>query len=62
MNNREYNKIETRVSRVGGEMADLLGVVRDTMPDEYPTLMGKCQEMQDELRRIRRVAQAMTGA
>lgn len=57
MNRRTQDKIETRVARVGGELADLLDVVREALPDEYVSLMEHAKTMNDEMRRIRRVAQ-----
>lgn len=56
LSSRERDKIETRVARVGGELSDLLAVVRECMPDEYPALLAVAQTITDETRRVRRVA------
>lgn len=61
MNRREQESIEVRVSRVGGEMADLLDFVKRLLPDEYASLMEHAKTMNDEMRRVRRVAEKAVG-
>lgn len=57
MNRRTQEKIEVRVARVGGDLSDLLGVVKDAMPEEYDSLMESAKSMNDAMRHVRRMAE-----
>jgi hypothetical protein len=53
MPSREFNKLETRQFRVGGELSEYLGTLKEIIPEEYPAMLELGRTLNDEMRRIR---------
>lgn len=53
---REYDSFETRISRVGGELAEMMEYARKAgaTEEESRLLMASAQQMTDAMRQVRK--------
>ena len=57
MNWRDYDGLESSISRVAVEVSDVLERVKALAPDHYDTIMTAAQVLTDAMRQARKDAQ-----